>query len=177
MYLNKDTKAFCQKVPKGNYKVKALITEDKRIAAVRINFSDMLTIQYYRAIIGTEPQASLDDFKYREENLGFPVGSGLATIIDDRVKKQFLSFIISWEKNHRNENIYDGFFAALFEKSAKKYPNFQTSDGDFIDFSIPNSEYHIPIFSTGYGDGFYPVFFGYDKKGKISSVLIKFIDI
>ena len=36
---------------------------------------------------------------------------------------------------------------------------------------------YLPIFSSGWGDGYYPVYFGYDAKGKVCAVYVRFIDI
>ena len=33
------------------------------------------------------------------------------------------------------------------------------------------------IFSSGWGDGYYPVYFGYDAKGEVCAVYVRFIDI
>ena len=32
-------------------------------------------------------------------------------------------------------------------------------------------------FSSGWGDGYYPVYFGYDAKGEVCAVYVRFIDI
>ena len=34
-----------------------------------------------------------------------------------------------------------------------------------------------PIFASGWGDGYYPVYFGYDAKGEVCAVYVRFIDI
>ena len=36
---------------------------------------------------------------------------------------------------------------------------------------------NLPIFASGWGDGYYPVYFGYGAKGKICAVYVRFIDI
>ena len=35
----------------------------------------------------------------------------------------------------------------------------------------------LPIFASGWGDGYYPVYFGYDAKGEVCAVYVRFIDI
>ena len=35
----------------------------------------------------------------------------------------------------------------------------------------------LPIFSSGWGDGYYPVYCGYDAKGDVCAVYVRFIDI
>lgn len=43
--------------------------------------------------------------------------------------------------------------------------------------NIPGTDYHLPIFASGWGDGAYPCYFGYDADGKVCGVYIHFIDI
>jgi len=59
----------------------------------------------------------------------------------------------------------------------KERPLYQRKDGDWLDWQIPGTDYHIPIFASGFGDGYYPVWFGYDKDGNICSLVVQFIDI
>ena len=40
-----------------------------------------------------------------------------------------------------------------------------------------DTDCNLPIFSSGWGDGYYPVYFGYDAKGEICAVYVRFIDI
>ena len=43
--------------------------------------------------------------------------------------------------------------------------------------TVPGTDCNLPIFASGWGDGYYPVYFGYDAKGKICAVYVRFIDI
>ena len=40
-----------------------------------------------------------------------------------------------------------------------------------------DTDCNLPIFSSGWGDGYYPVYFGYDAKGEVCAVYVRFIDI
>ena len=42
---------------------------------------------------------------------------------------------------------------------------------------MPDTDCDLPIFASGWGDGYYPVYFGYDAKGEICAVYVRFIDI
>lgn len=59
----------------------------------------------------------------------------------------------------------------------KAHPQFQREDGDFLNGQIPGTEYHLPIFQSGFGDGVYPVYWGMDETGNICQIVIQFIDI
>ena len=76
-----------------------------------------------------------------------------------------------------NSNLYDDYFSALMAENYRKYPQYQRKDGDSLNWRIPGTEYHIPIFQSGFGDGLYPVWFGLDRSGRICSLVVRFIDI
>ena len=40
-----------------------------------------------------------------------------------------------------------------------------------------DTDCNLPIFASGWGDGYYPVYFGYDAKGEVCAVYVRFIDI
>lgn len=42
---------------------------------------------------------------------------------------------------------------------------------------MPGTEWHIPMFQSGFGDGVYPVYWGLDENGEICQLVIQFIDI
>ncbi len=46
-----------------------------------------------------------------------------------------------------------------------------------MNWAIPETELNIPIFASGWGDGVYPVYFGYDDSDEICGVYILFIDV
>ena len=72
---------------------------------------------------------------------------------------------------------YNDLFCDLLEENAKLYPKYQRSCGDWLNWTIPNTNCDIPIFASGWGDGYYPVFFGFDKDNKVCAVYVLFIDI
>ena len=68
----------------------------------------------------------------------------------------------------------------LLHYSKKNYylhPEYQRAGGDWLNWQVPGTEYHIPIFQSGFGDGTYPVYWGIDEGGEICQLVIQFIDI
>ena len=49
--------------------------------------------------------------------------------------------------------------------------------GDWINWNIPNTNYHLPMFQSGFGDGAYPVYLAYDKDGNVCQLIVELIDI
>ena len=73
-------------------------------------------------------------------------------------------------------NFYNEYFAPLFQASHDEYPDLQRDEGDFIRWQIPDSEEEIVICASGYGDGYYSTFCGYDSQEKLSEIVVMFID-
>ena len=65
----------------------------------------------------------------------------------------------------------------LLEENAKAHPKYQGDCGDWLNWTVPDTDCNLPIFASGWGDGYYPVYFGYDAKGEVCAVYVRFIDI
>ncbi|CAH0288371.1 DUF4241 domain-containing protein [Chryseobacterium sp. Bi04] len=173
VYLNTREKPYFVDVPKGNFPVKIAVAklEDwgNRYAAVKVEFTKEKAVVYREALIGEEELGDSEE----EDYFGFVVDAGLACITDTQVVPYVDQFISELDV----ENIYDDYFAELFAKNYKENPTNQRDLGDWINWKVPETEYHIPIFASGLGDGVYPVYFGYDANEEICSLYIHFIDI
>ena len=65
----------------------------------------------------------------------------------------------------------------LDEDNAKAHPKYQSSSGDWLNWTVPDTDCNLPIFASGWGDGYYPVYFGYDARSEVCAVYVRFIDI
>ena len=65
----------------------------------------------------------------------------------------------------------------FLEENVKAHPKYQGEYGDWLNWTVPDTDCNLPIFSSGWGDGYYPVYFGYDAKGEVCAVYVRFIDI
>lgn len=173
VYLNEDEKPYFTEVPKGDFPVTIAVVKMEewgdRYAAVKVEFTKEKPVVYREALIGIEELEGIQ----KDDIFGFAVDAGLGCIIDTEVVPYMDKFIEELDV----ENIYDDYFAELFAKSYQEDPRNQRDLGDWINWNIPGTDYHIPMFASGFGDGLYPVYFGYDAQGKISGVYIHFIDI
>lgn len=173
VYLNSGEKPYFVEAPKGNFPVQIAVVKSEewgdRYAVVRVVFTDKKPVVYREALIGHEELEGVDEGDY----FGFPVDAGLACITDAEVIPYFDRFLT--ETNV--ENIYDDYFAAIFAQSFKDHPKNQRDLGDWINWTIPNTSFQIPMFASGFGDGGYPVYFAYDENNQICGLYIQFIDI
>lgn len=172
-----NVRPYTESVPAGEYDVKACIADfdsSKRIAAVTVPFTDKSPVNFAMALNGTEDPEEVANLK-EGEYFGFPVDAGLAAIADMSALSAYSEFAGKWEKEN-DDNIYDGYLSELFEQSYKADPDHQREGGDFIDLTVPDTDMHIPMFATGWGDGVYPVYWGYSEDGSLCSVTVIFID-
>ena len=181
VYLgNKEEEPYFQTVPSGSYNTEICVIKPNnydcaRYAAVRLCFSEERPVKFYEALIGNE---NIEE--YNSENsvyFGFNVDAGLGCICDSVTHKLFCDWLEKWNEENPDSNEYDDYFSDLFAANYKVHPEFQREGGDWLNWKIPGTEYHIPIFQSGFGDGTYPVYFGIDKENNICQLVIQFIDI
>lgn len=171
--LNANQSPYFVQAPKGNFPVTIAVVKSEdwgdRYAVVKVEFAKEKPIVYREALVGIEELEGVieDDF------FGFGVDAGLACITDSEV----LPFVDKFVNETDVDNLYDDYFAELFIQSYKDNPNNQRDAGDWINWKVPNTSYQISMFASGFGDGEYPVYFGYDANENICGLYIQFIDI
>lgn len=179
VYLgDREEQPYLFAAPEGTYATEIAVvkpTDDDcaRYAAVRLRFSDRRAVKFYEAMVGHEDLSELEDESY----FGFYVDAGLGCICDAEAHQAFCRWLEHWGKAHPGGNQYDDYFAALFAENYKAHPAFQREDGDWINWQIPGTAYHLPMFQSGFGDGVYPVYWGFDAEGGICQLMVQLIDI
>ena len=175
VWLRKEEKPYFTKVPTGEYDLETLVVEldydDYRYVASRVKLKDKDSFVYHQALEGDENLEDVDS----NSIFGFGVDAGLATIVDTDTRDAYCQFEADWYRENPNKNIYDDFFAEEFRKNYIKNPEFQREGGDWINFEIPNTKYSIHMIQSGFGDGYYPVYFGYDETGELCDIVIEYI--
>ncbi len=173
VFLNSKQEPYFVETPKGNFPVSIAVVKSEdwgdRYAVVKVKFTDEKPALYREALIGNENLEAVTD----DDFFGFHVDAGLGCIADAEALSAFDHFIAQLNV----ENIYDDYFAKFFEESYQEAPKNQREGGDWINWTIPDTEYQIPMFASGFGDGSYPVYFAYDNHGDICGLYIQFIDI
>ena len=169
---------YLQRIPTGEFKtevcvVKASDGDCDRYAAIRLKFNDNKIAYYEEAMVGNEEFDNIQEGDY----FGFNVDAGLACICDKKLHKLYCDFDRKFDKENPDGNIYDDYFAKLFEESYKDNPKYQRDGGDWINWTIPDTNYHLPMFQSGFGDGAYPVYLAYDKDGNVCQLIVELIDI
>ncbi len=120
-----------------------------------------------------EEDPDIDDDDY----FGFGVDAGMGCIADIQTQAAFKTY---WAKRLEEDpdiDPYNDLFCDLLEENAQAHPKYQGDCGDWLNWTVPDTDCNLPIFGSGWGDGYYPVYFGYDAKGEVCAVYVRFIDI
>ncbi len=173
-----DTPPFMQTIPPGAYPVKICVVHSEkygdRYACVKVEISKEKPVRYELGMTGKE---NLNEELCDDDYFGFGVDAGMACVADIQTQK---AFKIYWAKRLEEDpdiDPYNDLFCDLLEENAKNNPKYQNSHGDWLNWTVPDTDCNLPIFASGWGDGYYPVYFGYDAFDNVCAVYLRFIDI
>ena len=171
------TLPFLQSVPNGEYQVAicAVVTEFDcaRYASAAVRFTDSDAVRYEEALTGAE---DIHDF-VPGQHFGFSVSTGFAGIFDEKTAKAAGEFFEKWKAEHPGMDLKSDYFNPLLKENASAHPHLQRERGDWLLWDIPDGGGCVPIFQSGFGNGVYPVYFGYDASDAVCCMVILFIDI
>ena len=173
--LDENLIPYIQETPIGEFPVDiCVLTHHDRYAAIRIKFNDNKAVYFENGMKGNE---DLEGEIKEGDFYGFGVDAGMASITDIEVQKAYHKFEKKFSELNEDGDLYNDYFWDLLEENAKKFPKYQAEYGDWLNWNIPDTEYTMPICASGWGDGYYPVYFGYDENNNICQVVVHFIDI
>lgn len=149
---------FVQQFPVGRFPVQlaiAKIKTDERVAFSRILFSEEPVAKWEFALLPGQKQAPLDDTSF----YGYGVDAGLGLFIDEKSNEAFN--VIA----NKDQTMWT--YAFITRPDQHYRATWQYSLFNFDDHSLA-------CFSTGWGDGHYGTYVGYDAKGNICRLLTDF---
>lgn len=178
VYLDKNCTPYLVQAPAGSYQTEVCVVKQHdgdcaRYAAVRLRFNQNRAVKFYEALIGSEDLENFEEGEY----FGFNVDAGLGCICDAGINKIIAEWQEKWEKENPDGEIYNDYFYGFFKESYKQNPQYQRDGGDWINWQVPGTDYHVPFLQSGFGDGTYPVYWGFDENGKVCQLIVQFIDI
>ncbi|QDT28355.1 hypothetical protein Enr10x_36970 [Gimesia panareensis] len=152
-----DPLPFKLKMPTGTFPVIlsiAHIAEDQRVAFARIRFRDTVPVTWKMLSVEGEPPGKLQE----GDIFGYGVDSGTGCFIDASAAKVFD------EKLTSDPN----YFENLLDAIERTYVN----TWGWLD--LPFGKGNLVAFSSGFGDGFYATYAGFDADGKLAVVVTDF---
>jgi hypothetical protein len=165
-------KPFNRTIAPGVYPVTACVArmeeEGNRYAFVKLQFSAKRASSWEMALIEGQKTSVL---KHDDEFFGFGVDAGLGCFCDVQTQTRYNQWDADFMKQNAGGNAYDDFFANEFQKNAE-HPDYVA---DWLNFTVPGTaDLNIVMFSSGFGDGFYPCYWGVTDNGEICSLVVDF---
>jgi hypothetical protein len=158
-------KPFTQRVPNGRHPVTVAIADfdgDERIAFARVQFSQAPAVAWKMALTDTDrdPEA-LGPGQF----IGYGVDGGLGSFLDFETARLM-------GQRYQQEGPYFAFGDLIEEELEKNYRH--TRNWAEIR-PIEEREENLICFSSGFGDGAYPSFFGFDAGGSVCQLVTDFL--
>ena len=177
-FFTDSIKPFTRTISPGTYPVKVYIAEVEpehyRIAFAKIKFRPTPASNWIVAVTNDMKLEDLTTLK-EGEYFGFPVDAGLACFIDVETNAKYLSKMNKFYKENPDQNYYDDLLAEEFEKysSGNKYSR---DLGDWNNHVIDNaSGLNTIMFASGWGDGYYPTYWGHNDSNETVELTIDFM--
>lgn len=146
-----DNGAYTEKIDDGNYPVYVYyhqMLQDNRIAFAEVRFSEEMPIEFCIAHTIDQDITKIADDEY----FGFSSESGFGSFMDYEVCKKIAERI---KETRKPDSSVKKAINDMYESGGMSF-NLSYEDGS-----------DISIFSTGFGDGLYPSFFGYNENKKV----------
>jgi hypothetical protein len=159
--VSPDPPAFTQAVPNGRHPVRVIAArfgEDERIAYALLRFSQASAVRWANARSGEEDTQPLGAGEF----FGYGVDSGTGCFMDPHAGR-LLSARMEQE---------DDYFETIIDEMEKTYAHTRSWADIHPDASSPSN---VICFSSGWGDGSYPSFFGFDAEGNVAVLVTDFM--
>jgi Protein of unknown function (DUF4241) len=145
-----------------------------RVAYAKIKFRPEDASKWILALTDDLTEEELNDLD-EDEFYGFPVESGLAGFMDEETSSAFIEKMDAFENANPDADYYDEVLAEEFRKYSGKN-NFSRELGDWNDHKLSNdNDNNIIMFSSGWGDGYYPAYWGLNDNGDVTELVIDFL--
>lgn len=156
-----DQRPFLQTVPNGRFPVDLAIArfdnEDERIAFARVTFNAGPTVAWQMAVTAEQDPAAI----HPPGHLGYSVDSGTACFMDARAGELLA------RRMHADQQFFNAILGGMEHtyRHTRSWVAFRPS---------ADHEVNCLCFSSGFGDGSYPSFFGFDANGQVTTLVTDF---
>lgn len=163
-------------VAKGNYPVTLYIALSGdfagRVAYAELTFSQQPVDSWELSLLD---ETFLTDSSDKELNGYYPVENGLGCFADADIWKRYDHQVTLYQQQSEPANFYKDVLAPLFEKN--KHTPASSRGEDWANYTPPGGRGNIIMFGSGYGDGFYPRYVGFDRNHNPVKLITDFIQL
>ena len=158
-------KPFVQAVPNGAFRIRLAVgdhpsgdVKDNRVSFARVDFTDRPVARWSMALIEGQVAATLKE----GEIFGYPVDAGTGSFFDPAVQPAIDAMYAL------KPDIYDDWQTEGENNGPKVVGPYS-----FV-LMLPAGTANVAMFHSGWGDGFYTSWFGFDADGKVAALLTDF---
>jgi hypothetical protein len=148
---------FASTFPIGSFPVQlaiAQIDDDERVAFSRIKFSNEIPCRWTLAVCDGQDPAMLNE----DDILGYPVDAGTGAFMDTAGGSELHSFLTERDDNYE----------ILIDEMEKNYKH----TWDWLLWTKNGAS--VAMFKSGWGDGVYATYIGFDQSGNICRLVTDF---
>ncbi len=160
-----DTKSFTQEIPSGEFPVRLAVgfhpageVKDNRVSFARVDFSSEPVVRWSLAVVEGQKTAELKE----GEIFGYGVDAGTGSFFDPLAGSAAKALLAAnpeaWEA-WQTEGEANG------PKVVGPY--------SFV-LMLPMGDTNVAMFHSGWGDGFYASWFGFDAAGQVAALVTDF---
>jgi hypothetical protein len=177
-FFTHEQRPFSRAVEPDKYPVFIYMSEidrlHHRVAYAKIKFRPEEPTKWILALTDDLTEEELNDLN-DEEFYGFPVESGLACFLDEETNGQLIAKMDELQEKNPEANYYDEALADEFREYSGKN-SFSRELGDWNDHHPDKeSDNNVIMFASGWGDGYYPAYWGLDNEGNPVELVIDFL--
>ncbi len=148
--------------------------EHHRVAYAKIKFRPEQASKWILAITDDITKEELNELN-EDEFFGFPVDSGLACFLDEETNETLTAKMDELQEKDPDSNYYDEVLADEFKEYSGKN-KLSRSLGDWNDHHPDkDSDNNVIMFASGWGDGYYPAYWGLNETGETIELVIDFL--
>ncbi len=176
-FISDHTKPFVKTVTPGTYPVNLYFKKQGenhyRIAFSKIKFKQEKATRWILALTEGDKVETVQNLK-DGEILGFPVDAGLAFFADDETHKIYLK---KSDELYSGEELFNYYDDVLYDEmvAASAGSIYGSKDGDWANH-IPDKSFkgNMIIHASGWGDGYYPTYWGLNNNNEIVELAMDF---
>ena len=153
-----EAKPFTRAVPNGRFPVRVAVMRSKRfgdrVAFARVEFLQAPVVSWERALVPGQDPAKLGKHEY----YGFPVDAGTGAFLDPAVGKDIA--VLSTDQ-----------VQAVYDDWIRQGESYGKAHGLPYALPVNRGAHALVLFSSGWGDGAYPSWFGLGADGSVAMLL------
>lgn len=177
-FFTAEQRPFAKTVEPGKYPIYIYMSEideiHHRVAYAKIKLLPENAVKWIMAITDDLTTEELEDLT-DDEFYGFPVESGLACFLDAETNVALVEKMEKLQEEKPESNYYDEVLAEEFRNYSGKN-KFSRQLGDWNDHRPEKgADNNVVMFASGWGDGYYPAYWGLNENGEATELVIDFL--